>query len=152
MLSAAGAAPVFAAGSIVNQPFNTDSTSGWTNVDDACLTAGDASTPGTSIPSCTTVLGGAAPPVDASGSGTLLLTTDDYNQDGLTVYTPTLTGGSGLQAVFTDYAFGGGPRAGADGVSFFFLDGSQPLPAGSFPGGGLGYVNITGAYLGVGIA
>lgn len=119
-----------------------------TNV--ACLTAGGGSG---SIPACTSNQ-------DTAGNGALRLTPASNNQFGNIVSDFTFPSSDGLQVTFTTYTYGGGGGVnGADGISFFLMDGSVPANIGAI-GGSLGYscsnVNanasgLMGAYLGLGI-
>jgi type IV pilus assembly protein PilY1 len=138
----------------------SNSTLSWNALNYACLTAGTGSS-GTAgiIPAC-------SPAFDASGSGALRLTPSAGNQTGaiLSNFSPfPLT--QGLQVTFTTYTYGGdsGGSAGngADGITFFLTDGTQPIPtvAGGL-GGSLGYScsntnsqyeGLANAYLGLGI-
>lgn len=84
---------------------------------------------------------------DAVGSGWLRLTTDLNSQSGQALYTGgTFPSSQGVTVEF-DYVTWGGN--GADGISFFLYDATASM-AGSALGGGLGYCNGSGAYLGVG--
>jgi hypothetical protein len=95
---------------------------------------------------------------DAAGSGALRLTNAVANSSGFTLYNTPISTAGGLSIVF-DYATYGGD--GADGFSFFLVDGatSPTTPGGS--GAGLGYAprsalggapapGIVGGYLGIG--
>jgi hypothetical protein len=108
----------------------------WLAVGDACLTAGTAATPATSIPAC-----GATAPLDPSGGGALQLTPGTGNSSGMVVYrTPVSTAG-GVQISFTDASFNGS-TPGADGVTLFLSDASAAIPTvmGN-TGGSLGYAD-----------
>lgn len=119
-----------------------------TNV--ACLTAGSGSG---SIPACTSNK-------NTVGNGALRLTPASNNQFGNIVSNFTFPSSDGLQVTFTTYTYGGsGGVNGADGISFFLMDGSVSPNIGAI-GGSLGYscsnVNnnangLMGAYLGLGI-
>ena len=117
----------------------------------ACLTAGTkGATPPGSIPGCF------APPLDPVGGGTLRLTSNGHNDAGDAIYDPVLPSSAGLVVTFDYFAYNG---TGADGVSFFFLDGAQAVPtAPGQPGGSLGYAQdcnglpgILGGYVGLGL-
>jgi len=127
----------------------------WKALDDACLTAGDGTG---SIPACTT-------PNDAVGSGALRLTPATNNQTGAILSNFTFPSNQGMQVTFTTYTYGGDKggtaRDGADGISFFLTDGTQPIAttAGGL-GGSMGYScsnanakyeGLANAYLGLGI-
>ena len=135
--------------------FTGDATTpgGWFATGDACLTAGDDSTPSTSIAACN-----AGAPIDHIGSGALQLTQSATNHQGFAVYTAPLPTANGLQVTFTDATFGGS-SPGGNGIALFFADASLPMPTapGGNGGAALGYETlggtpgIAGAYLGVGL-
>ena len=136
---------------LVSESFAGTSTKGWYAKDDACLTAGTASTPKGSIPEC-----GANAPQDQPGDGVLELTTPNYSQIGMAGWHKALPTANGLDIQFTLYSFQGS-TPGADGTLVYFTDGSLDhpgRPAGT--GGSLGYINgsrhqgLANAYLGVG--
>ena len=95
-------------------------------------------------------------PIDAPGSGALRLTGSITDQASFVLYDSPIDSRSGLTVTFELYSYGG---TGADGISFFLLDGNvSPVQAGAF-GGSLGYAQkndvanasgILGAYLGIG--
>ncbi len=157
--------------------------------DPPCLTAAPQVTPlptfpapppnraGTSVglPSCPSDTKGLLGAPDAANTGVLRLTTastpvplDDKRRQGtFALFNSALNTSNGLNAEFDFFAYdgtGGGntpPAAGtgADGISFFILDASQPSPitAGAV-GGSLGYAQqidanlpgIAGGYVGIG--
>jgi type IV pilus assembly protein PilY1 len=166
----------------------------WINFIGACLTAGDGTG---SIPACKGLsyygsgqswVGGQNGTLpDTSGNGALRFTngctgsncdgnfTHGFNQAGGIVSNFTYPTSAGLQVTFTTMTYegdsGGGNSDGADGISFFLLNGSaSPYDLGAF-GGSLGYTcsntnndprlhpdstprqydGIIGAYLGLGI-
>jgi hypothetical protein len=124
----------------------------WYWKDDACLTAGTASTPKTSIPAC-----GANAPQDSPGNGALELNPPSTYVLGFTGYKKAFPTANGLAIAFDYYSFNGS-YPGADGTVVFLSVGSEShpaKPAGS--GGALGYINdnkhdtgLLHAYLGVG--
>ncbi|MBD5655656.1 MAG: hypothetical protein IAI50_10845, partial [Candidatus Eremiobacteraeota bacterium] len=138
--------------SLLGDGFSGSSTApnAWLPIGGACLTAGNSSTPSTSIPAC-----GSLAPQDAAGQGALQLTPGSLNQSGMVVATTPVATKNGLQITFTDYAFAG-TTPGADGMTVFLTHASQPRPT-AIGGlcGSLGYANQTGqsgianAYLGV---
>jgi Bacterial lectin len=144
-----------AAGTVLySEPFNVSVTapSRYVHSGSACLTAGTASTPATSIPAC-----GAAAQVDASGAGALQLTQPIGNQLGFLAGTTAFSTAAGLVITFTEYSFGGTSQ-GADGLVAFLSDAGKAVPAGPGKlGGSLGYANgtstagIANAYIGVGL-
>ncbi len=95
----------------------------------ACLTAGgDMSA--SPIPGC------GRPKVDELGSGVLRLTSAFGDQTGYLLYNSPIPAAAGLDALFYASQWGGD---GADGISFFFTDGSKQLTAPGGNGGSLGY-------------
>ncbi|MBW4522523.1 MAG: DUF4347 domain-containing protein [Scytolyngbya sp. HA4215-MV1] len=88
-----------------------------------------------------------SPAIDTNGNGFLRLTDNSTNQGGFVIYNQPFTASGGLTISFEIFQYGG---TGADGISFFLVDGnSNPTQAG-LSGGGLGYVDIVGGYLGIG--
>jgi hypothetical protein len=88
--------------------------------------------------------------------GTLRLTSAQVDQGSFVLYNKSFSGQDGLTVTFDTYAYGGD---GADGISWFLVDGKQsPTQAGAY-GGSLGYASsvyhnqpgISGGYLGVGL-
>lgn len=190
LLATAALAPNFAWGQLViSEDFTGSSTSyNWTPYLGACLTAGDGT--GT-IPACvgdpyyteTTQVGGYSGTLpDTSGNGALRFTDGypNYNQAGGIISNFTYASNEGLEVTFKTVTYrgdsGGAGKDGADGMSFFLLDGSVSAPySGKFDvgafGGSLGYTcsnanndskthpdgttrhydGLTGAYLGLGI-
>lgn len=94
----------------------------WFGAGDACLTAGTAFTPASSLRPCN---GSAAR--DADGSGALQLTPDAPNRRGLVVYRVPLPTARGVAVTFTDYAFGRAAAAGGD-IHLYLTDASQLMP------------------------
>jgi len=132
----------------------------WQSIGGACLTAGDGTG---SIPSCQALNRIGTP--DAAGKGVLRLTDANRYRAGALLSKFTFPSKEGLQVRFTTVTWGGDSflQTGADGLSFFLLDGDRiasidnNTPLGSF-GGSLGYSHahggtpgIQGGYLGVGI-
>jgi Domain of unknown function (DUF4347)/RTX calcium-binding nonapeptide repeat (4 copies) len=92
---------------------------------------------------------------DAVGQGVLRLTNTNTDQAGFVLYNRALPANAGLSITFDLFSYGG---TGADGLSFFLIDGSKsPTQAGAF-GGSLGYANrsepnipgVDGGYIGIG--
>ncbi|MEG4933664.1 DUF4347 domain-containing protein, partial [Microcoleus sp. F8-C5] len=122
------------------------------------LTAGSTPNPSGVIPA----LGTGDPP----GSGTLRLTSNDFGQSAFVIYNNPISATEGLRVTFDFFAYNrgtvndaNGERLGADGISFFLIDGTAtPTQAGGY-GGSLGYAQntnsnspgIVGGYLGVGL-
>jgi Ca2+-binding RTX toxin-like protein len=92
-----------------------------------------------------------------STNGVLRLTDANFSQSSLVLYTSPVSSSQGLKINFDFYAYGG---TGADGISFFLLDGSQAPTKSGGTGGSLGYAplvrgetneaGIAGGYLGIG--
>jgi type IV pilus assembly protein PilY1 len=139
----------------------------------ACLTAGTTgnnnqtagSSKYSSIPGCNLTT------PDAVGAGALRLTKATTNQNGAIVWNDTFPTNKGLQVTFTTHTYGGStatpssgnpfPKGfqGADGISFFLMDGAKQPNIGAW-GGSLGYScsngngtgdGLEGAYLGLGM-
>ncbi|MEG4092734.1 DUF4347 domain-containing protein, partial [Microcoleus sp. Pol12B4] len=123
------------------------------------LTAGSTVNPSGVIPA----LGTGDPP----GSGTLRLTSNAFGQAAFVIYNNPISATEGLRVTFDFFAYnrgnvpssGDGSLLGADGISFFLIDGTAtPTEAGGY-GGSLGYAQntnsnspgIVGGYLGVGL-
>ncbi|MBW4658289.1 MAG: hypothetical protein KME15_06415 [Drouetiella hepatica Uher 2000/2452] len=75
------------------------------------------------------------------------LTDASLNQASSRLYTTTVPSVSGLRIGFDFYAYGG---TGADGISFFLVDGKQLMPLAGGSGGSLGYGGTPDGYLGIG--
>ncbi|MUG98645.1 hypothetical protein F7734_42700 [Scytonema sp. UIC 10036] len=115
---------------------------------DPFLTARSGSAPVGGLP-------GGATAIDANGSGALRLTNNEQFQSTFVIYDQPINRASGLSINFDLYSYGG---TGADGISFFLIDGSaNPTTAGAV-GGSLGYSSrsvdpigdgIVGGYIGV---
>ena len=174
-----------AAQSIVSEDFTGGTTTNnWYYFNGACLTAGSASgssSPGT-VPSCMSIknsyynqnlVGGYAGVSgnsntlpDPIGNGALRLTNGypyGYSQNGAIVSSDPFPSGQGVQVTFKTVTYrgdsGGGASDGADGISFYLMDGSVTPSLGAW-GGSLGYScsntntpydGLIGAYLGLGI-
>jgi len=163
-------------------------TNSWYFFNGACLTAGTGTSvganPGT-VPSCLSIagsyyketlvggekgfLGSAAAPAtaDSDGNGALRFTNGypgGYHQNGAIVSagTPFPTG-AGVQVTFKTVTYKGDSKGaagdGADGISFYLMDGSKPAGIGAW-GGSLGYScsnsnspydGLVGGYIGLGI-
>ena len=142
------AAAVATGPSLLAETFATTATTAnlWKTFGTACLTAGGASTPATSVPAC-----GTAAPVDAGGSGVLQLTNATGYKFGAVVSNSALSTANGFQVVFTNATFGQ-TNGGGDGLAMFLSDASQVFPTVVMPvhGGYLGYVGVAGGYVGIG--
>lgn len=96
---------------------------------------------------------------DTPGTGALQLTDNTNNQGSFVIYNKPINSSAGLSIQFQLYSYGG-TNPGADGISFFLIDGSQSPTTGGAVGGGLGYSSdstpgiagpgIVGGYLGIG--
>lgn len=153
-----------AAGNIVVQDNFTGASASldWTSKTGACLTAGNGT--GT-IPKCVglgyysgvTLNGGQTGTLpDTVGNGALRFTNNTNSQTGAIVSNFTFPSSSGLAVTFATVTYGG---TGADGISFFLMDGSKPAGVGA-EGGSLAYGcsntngvydGLVGAYLGLGM-
>jgi hypothetical protein len=133
----------FAGASLVNQGWVTGGTGGasdgWPG--GACLTAGGntSANPG---PGC-----GLGTP-DADGDGVLRLTPAENSRTGYALYNVPLPTRYGLDITFNLAEWG--EKGGADGVSMFFVKGSENLTQPGGAGGNLGYVGVAGGLLGIG--
>lgn len=124
------------------------------------------STPGSANPFLTARTTTAADPgglpggtlADPIGQGALRLTGASQSQGSFVIYNQPISAASGLSITFNLFSYGGN---GADGISFFLIDGAANPTVGGAPGRGLGYSNdridpnniapgITGGYLGIG--
>jgi Domain of unknown function (DUF4347)/RTX calcium-binding nonapeptide repeat (4 copies) len=93
---------------------------------------------------------------DPVGQGVLRLTNASNDQAAFVLYNRALPANAGLSITFDLFSYGG---TGADGLSFFLVDGAaSPTQAGAF-GGSLGYANrteptvepgVAGGFIGVG--
>lgn len=128
----------------INAPFSGNTAPGWTitgtnnggNNDSGILTGGYG------------LIADGNNTNDAVGSGWLRLTTDLNNQ----VSSARYTGGSfpSSQGVIVEFEYVVWSGDGADGLSFFLYDAGGTM-AGASAGGGLGYCNGSGGYLGIGL-
>jgi type IV pilus assembly protein PilY1 len=148
------------------------STYNWQTFNGACLTAGNGTG---NIPACAglayyggeTLVGGVNGTLpDPAGNGALRFTNGypgGYDQHGAIVSNFTFPSGEGLHVTFTTVTYrgdsGGAGKDGADGMSFFLMNGASPPGIGAF-GGSLAYTcsnsntphdGLVGAYLGLGI-
>jgi hypothetical protein len=125
------------------------SISGWPGK--TCLTAG-TNTAQTPVAGC-----GLDTP-DAAGSGALRLSPANGASAGFTLYNHALPTSGGLDITFDQAQYGG---SGADGISFFLVNGTADLTEPGAAGGGLGYTagnngvtytpGVTEGLLGIGI-
>ncbi|CAL8973791.1 hypothetical protein PROP_01254 [Propionicimonas sp. T2.31MG-18] len=127
-------------------------------LDDACLTRSTTQPPATdpsvsNLGKCHHTTNSPGPGVDP---GYLQLTDNANNRRGGMVYNQALPGNAGIQVEFQQFQYGT-ERAGADGITFFLVDGSLNLASTGAYGGSLGYAQrnnepgVLGGYLGVGL-
>jgi FG-GAP-like repeat len=117
---------------------------------EAALTAGTGAKPTGGIAGLTTAQ-------DTVGNGALRLTTADGTQSAFVLYDEAFASNKGVNVTFDFFAYGG---SGADGLSFFLINGATPgadvVPGSA--GAGLGYAanvasggtGLTSGYLGIG--
>lgn len=123
----------------------------WIALSDACLTAGtltgESSETNPIIPGCNgrNDTNGDPLPTDPTDQGALLLTPAVNSQTGAILSDFTFPMSQGLQVTFTTYSYGstsnGAPaHIGADGITFFLMDGTKPVPGDTgATGGAMGY-------------
>lgn len=126
----------------------------------ACLTAATEAVGENAFDSCADQNTG---PVPTSGKkpGYLQLTDVEKYQAGAVVYNKALPSKHGIEVTFAQYQYGG---TGADGISFFLVDGETDLTETGAMGGSLGYAQritedadtpnspgVDGGYLGLGL-
>lgn len=102
-------------------------------------------------------LPGGTSAIDSPGQGALRLTNAAGSQGSFVIYDQAIPASDGLTISFDMYLYGG---SGADGISFFLIDGSANPTTGGGTGGSLGYSRndlagetgpgIVGGYLGIG--
>ena len=97
-------------------------------------------------------VGGDANPIPNSTNG-IVLTPNDYGKHGFVLNNVPFKSTGGIEVTF-DYKMPGGTgQSAADGISFFLIDGATNLATfqiGGY-GAGLGYTNISGGIIGVGL-
>jgi uncharacterized repeat protein (TIGR01451 family) len=117
-----------------------------------CLTGGTSGPPGAVIPSCANQMAGPVPPPGVPGY--LQFTDVATNKAGSILYNRPIPSSAGVVATFDQWQYGG---SGADGISFFLVDGATNLTATGASGGSLGYAQktgingILGGYVGIGL-
>jgi hypothetical protein len=87
---------------------------------DVCLTAGNSSTPPTSVPAC-----GSNAPEDQIGQGTLELTKPINFDGGVAIYNAPISTSQGVSVTFNYYSYGSTGATG-DGLAVIFADASMP--------------------------
>jgi hypothetical protein len=114
----------------LNESFLNNTAPGWVLSGSATLTSGSA---------------------DPAGAGWLRLTPASPGQAGSAIYNTPFSSTDGVQITFTYATWGG---SGADGFSFYLIDGATATPTLGPAGGGLGYSasggGVTNGYLGIG--
>gem|GEM_PF-1009112 len=139
----------------------TEADPGFIPLNDACLTgaATDSSAPqtGSKLAGCQKSKNSPALGVTP---GYLQLTDSTNDRTGGLLYNRPVAGNGGLYVAFDQYQYGGN---GADGISFFLVDGTTELTTSGAYGGSLGYAQktkehsprnspgVSGAYLGIGL-
>jgi len=114
-----------------------------------CLTAAATRPPDGSLTWCNAVRDGKAK-ADPAGEGAFQLT-DNSNQDaGGVILNRPIKAGAGLHVEFDQFQYNTSTAKGADGLSFFLVDGKTAAPNIGDSGGWLGYHNLKGAFVGVG--
>jgi type IV pilus assembly protein PilY1 len=155
---------------IINDTLTGNATTGsWIAKGAACLTAGNAATPVTSVPACSALTGSGQPyegktqvggvtgriypTPDPIGQGALRLTNGDTTtgsngdyQTGAVITKDIFSTTKGVQVTWTSVTYGGDKNntTGADGMTFFLADGgtdaAHAIPATvGATGGSLGY-------------
>jgi hypothetical protein len=93
--------------------------------------------------------------IDTSGNGAIRLTTNASQQAGFALYNQPIATSGGLSIEFDFASYGGN---GADGITFFLIDGNATPAISGAPGGSLGYATsrysnhpgLLGGYIGIG--
>lgn len=184
LIGGAGAGPAYSQVTYSEDFTGASTTNSWYFFNGACLTASTsaASTSPGQLPGCTAigssyynenlvggqngVSGSSQTLPDPTGSGALRFTNGapgGYHQNGAIVSAAPFSTDAGLQISFKTITYrgdsGGGGGDGADGISFYLMDGAQPAGIGAW-GGSLGYTcsnanppynGLVGGYLGLGI-
>ena len=120
---------------VMSESFRNSTATNWTIIGNATLTSGVAP--------------------DPSGAGWLRLTSATNAQAGSAIFNTPFASADGAQITFTYATWGGN---GADGISFYLIDGATTTPTVGGAGSGLGYSRtstpangVTNGYLGVGL-
>ncbi|MCX7840371.1 MAG: hypothetical protein N2559_13110, partial [Anaerolineae bacterium] len=133
LLASAAPTATFAAPKVtISETFRNGTAPNWTLIGSACLTANN-----TGGAACS-----ASPNNEGNGNGWLRLTSATGNQAGSAIYNTAFPSTDGVRATFTYATYGG---SGADGFSFYLIDGATAAPTVGAPGGSLGYSRDTGA-------
>lgn len=114
-----------------------------------CLTAAGAKPPAGSLTWCNAVRDGKAA-ADPVGSGAFQITDNSKDDAGGLILNRDLNARQGLHVEFDQFQYNTSTAKGADGISFFLMDGANNTTAVGDSGGWLGYRNLKGAFVGVG--
>lgn len=109
-----------------------------------CLTAAPKPVPAGSLPSCN------AGPSDKPGQGVFQLTDNSNNDGGNLLLDKAIPATAGLQISFDFFQYHTTTAKGADGISFFLIDGAQENITAGETGGMLGYKGLKGGLVGIG--
>jgi LPXTG-site transpeptidase (sortase) family protein len=142
--------PAAAAGTqIVSETFTNSASTGWLLYNAACLTAGSVTG------ACSQ-----SPNNEGDGNGWLRLTSSTGSQKGSAIYNTAFSSANGIQATFQYASYGNTSPLGADGFSFYLIDGATTTPTIGGAGPGLGYAEwatwspgeagVTNGFVGVG--
>src|SRR5262245_218536 len=156
VLAVGGIARAQTGTALVNEPFSnrTVPDPNFTVQGRTCLTGANAPPPAGSanIPQCPASQTGPVPPRGVV-PGYLQFTDASNNQAGSILYNRPVPSSAGIVATFEQWQYGGN---GADGISFFLVDGATTLTATGGLGGSLGYAQrftepgVRNSYLGIG--
>jgi uncharacterized repeat protein (TIGR01451 family) len=102
--------------------------------------------PGWSLSGAATLTAAPSTAIDPNGSGWLRLTGAANGQVGTALYTGGSFGSNNNISISFNYVSWGG--SGADGISVFLYDATKNM-SGASAGGGLGYCNGLGGYMGI---
>jgi hypothetical protein len=154
-MSIAGSPPALA-NNLVSETFANDSTPAglWSapspkGAHTPCLTAAATQPPTGSLTWCNAVRNGTGKP-DPVGSGVFQVTDNSANDAGALILDQAFNARAGLDIKFDTYQYNTTTSRGADGISFFLIDGATANPTVGDSGGWLGYRNLAGAFVGVG--
>ncbi len=114
-----------------------------------CLTAAATQPPDGSLTWCNAVRDGTGKP-DPDGSGVFQITDNSLNDAGALILNQAYSTKAGLKVKFDMYQYNTTTTRGADGISFFLIDGATTNPTVGKSGGWLGYRDLPGAFVGVG--
>lgn len=144
-----GTAPSSAA-TLISETFRGSSTApGWEMESPKgshlpCMTAASKPVPAGSLPACN------EGPTDKVGQGVFQLTDNSKNDGGNLLLDRALPATAGLQISFDFFQYRTATAKGADGISFFLIDGAQENISAGETGGMLGYKGLKGGLVGIG--